>query len=236
VVNGPKPEDSPPIQLDWKVPAASVSGLAVASLQLTNERYRPYKGEAWTQSDQTRVHDLDHRTFMSCDMICWPIPLFSSLARDTGPTRVKRAPNPTRMHDPYITTLHVLAHQRDGIRGRSSINSPTPSESSSPSPPVVTHHQRSASRLPLPPSPIVPNPPAPPPARCPDHHQVGPLPGPHGLRDSVPSPHGGGIGATATRAPLDRLGSPTVARTVVSPASDLHACSLRGGSNPGGMR
>jgi len=36
--------DTPPIQMHWKVPMASVSGLAVAGLQLTNERYKPYKG------------------------------------------------------------------------------------------------------------------------------------------------------------------------------------------------
>jgi AP-3 complex subunit mu len=33
-----------PIQLAWKVPTASVSGLAIASLQLTNEAYKPFKG------------------------------------------------------------------------------------------------------------------------------------------------------------------------------------------------
>lgn len=30
--------------MNWKVPSTSVSGLAVASLQLTNEKYKPYKG------------------------------------------------------------------------------------------------------------------------------------------------------------------------------------------------
>jgi AP-3 complex subunit mu len=30
--------------MHWKVPMASLSGLAVASLVLTNERYKPYKG------------------------------------------------------------------------------------------------------------------------------------------------------------------------------------------------
>ncbi|GAB5037654.1 p-3 complex subunit [Nannochloropsis oceanica] len=44
VLAGARPEESPPIQVDWKVPMASVSGLAVLSLQLLNERYRPYKG------------------------------------------------------------------------------------------------------------------------------------------------------------------------------------------------
>lgn len=37
-------EEAPPIQMHWKVPMASVSGLQVSSLQLTNERYKPYKG------------------------------------------------------------------------------------------------------------------------------------------------------------------------------------------------
>jgi AP-3 complex subunit mu len=37
-------EEAPPIQMNWKVPMASVSGLAIASLHLTNEKYKPYKG------------------------------------------------------------------------------------------------------------------------------------------------------------------------------------------------
>ena len=37
-------EEAPPIQMNWKVSTASVSGLAIQSLQLTNERYKPYKG------------------------------------------------------------------------------------------------------------------------------------------------------------------------------------------------
>lgn len=37
-------DEAPPIQMHWKVPMASVSGLAIASLQLLNERYKPYKG------------------------------------------------------------------------------------------------------------------------------------------------------------------------------------------------
>jgi len=56
VFNGPRPEESPPIHLDWKAPMSSVSGLAVASLQLTNERYRPYKGvRALTKSGRFQV-------------------------------------------------------------------------------------------------------------------------------------------------------------------------------------
>lgn len=35
---------APSISLHWRVPLASVSGLAVASLQLQNESYKPYKG------------------------------------------------------------------------------------------------------------------------------------------------------------------------------------------------
>ncbi|CAM9368351.1 unnamed protein product, partial [Phaeothamnion confervicola] len=41
---GPKPEETPPMEITWKVPMASVSGLAISSLQLVNEKYRPYKG------------------------------------------------------------------------------------------------------------------------------------------------------------------------------------------------
>eukprot|EP00595_Chromulina_sp_UTEXLB2642_P003032 CAMPEP_0196761946 /NCGR_PEP_ID=MMETSP1095-20130614/1267_1 /TAXON_ID=96789 ORGANISM="Chromulina nebulosa, Strain UTEXLB2642" /NCGR_SAMPLE_ID=MMETSP1095 /ASSEMBLY_ACC=CAM_ASM_000446 /LENGTH=388 /DNA_ID=CAMNT_0042112081 /DNA_START=164 /DNA_END=1330 /DNA_ORIENTATION=- len=37
-------EESPPIEMQWKVPMASFSGLAVSSLQLLNETYKPYKG------------------------------------------------------------------------------------------------------------------------------------------------------------------------------------------------
>lgn len=37
-------EEVPYIEVQWKVPLASVSGLAVSSLQLMNERYKPYKG------------------------------------------------------------------------------------------------------------------------------------------------------------------------------------------------
>ncbi|KAJ1398956.1 clathrin assembly complex, medium subunit, partial [Ochromonadaceae sp. CCMP2298] len=37
-------QEAPAVQLGWRVPLASVSGLSVASLQLSNERYKPYKG------------------------------------------------------------------------------------------------------------------------------------------------------------------------------------------------
>ena len=37
-------EESPPIQVNWKVPMASLSGLSVKSLALVNESYKPYKG------------------------------------------------------------------------------------------------------------------------------------------------------------------------------------------------
>lgn len=35
---------APVVEMHWKVPMASVSGIAVSSLQMTNERYKPYKG------------------------------------------------------------------------------------------------------------------------------------------------------------------------------------------------
>lgn len=44
VMSGKRPEASPPVEVYWKVPMASISGVAVASLQLSNEKYRPYKG------------------------------------------------------------------------------------------------------------------------------------------------------------------------------------------------
>ena len=37
-------DEAPTLQMQWKVASATVSGLAVAALQLTNERYKPYKG------------------------------------------------------------------------------------------------------------------------------------------------------------------------------------------------
>lgn len=37
-------DEAPPIEMHWKVPMASVSGLAVQSLQIVNESYKPYKG------------------------------------------------------------------------------------------------------------------------------------------------------------------------------------------------
>jgi AP-3 complex subunit mu len=41
---GAKPEENPPLQLSWKIPQASVSGLTVSGLSLVGESYRPYKG------------------------------------------------------------------------------------------------------------------------------------------------------------------------------------------------
>jgi len=43
-LGGAKLEEEPPVHLDWKVPNSSVSGIGVASLALTSEQYRPYKG------------------------------------------------------------------------------------------------------------------------------------------------------------------------------------------------
>jgi len=42
--SGARIEESPPVSLAWKVPVASISGIAVASLTLSNETYKPYKG------------------------------------------------------------------------------------------------------------------------------------------------------------------------------------------------
>ena len=39
-----RPEENPPLQLTWKIPLASVSGLSVSGLNLSGESYRPYKG------------------------------------------------------------------------------------------------------------------------------------------------------------------------------------------------
>lgn len=44
VLGNAKLEENPPIEVHWKVAVASVSGIAIASLNLTNENYRPYKG------------------------------------------------------------------------------------------------------------------------------------------------------------------------------------------------
>jgi len=44
VVKGHRPEECPPIQLEWKIPMASVSGLSVSGLSVVNEAYKPYKG------------------------------------------------------------------------------------------------------------------------------------------------------------------------------------------------
>ncbi|KAJ1444817.1 Mu homology domain-containing protein [Pelagophyceae sp. CCMP2097] len=37
-------EEPPAMMVTWKVPVASISGIQIAALQLTNEKYRPYKG------------------------------------------------------------------------------------------------------------------------------------------------------------------------------------------------
>ena len=44
LLTGSRPEESPPLQLDWKIPMASVSGLSVSGLSVVNEGYKPYKG------------------------------------------------------------------------------------------------------------------------------------------------------------------------------------------------
>ena len=59
VLQGAKLEEPPPIELNWKVPTASVSGIAIASLQLSNEKYRPYKGVR-TITRSGRFHIRSH--------------------------------------------------------------------------------------------------------------------------------------------------------------------------------
>ena len=59
VLQGAKLEEPPPFELNWKVPTASVSGIAIASLQLTNEKYRPYKGVR-TITRSGRFHIRSH--------------------------------------------------------------------------------------------------------------------------------------------------------------------------------
>ena len=59
VLQGAKLEEPPPFELNWKVPTASVSGIAIASLQLANEKYRPYKGVR-TITRSGRFHIRSH--------------------------------------------------------------------------------------------------------------------------------------------------------------------------------
>lgn len=40
----PHPEENPPLQLNWKIPLTSISGISVSGLSLSGESYRPYKG------------------------------------------------------------------------------------------------------------------------------------------------------------------------------------------------
>lgn len=40
----PSSDEHPPLQLNWKIPSASVSGAAISGLSLTGENYRYYKG------------------------------------------------------------------------------------------------------------------------------------------------------------------------------------------------
>ncbi len=39
-----KSDEKPPLNITWKIPLASLSGLSVAGLSVTGERYKPYKG------------------------------------------------------------------------------------------------------------------------------------------------------------------------------------------------
>jgi len=44
VTGGHQSEESPPINITWTLPSASISGLNINSLRMSNERYQPYKG------------------------------------------------------------------------------------------------------------------------------------------------------------------------------------------------
>jgi len=44
MLEGARPEESPTLELGWEVPMTSVSGLAISSLNMSNEKYTPYKG------------------------------------------------------------------------------------------------------------------------------------------------------------------------------------------------
>jgi len=39
-----RPEENPPLSVEWKIPLASVSGLSVSGLSMSGENYKPYKG------------------------------------------------------------------------------------------------------------------------------------------------------------------------------------------------
>ena len=39
-----RPDENPPLSITWKIPLASLSGLAVGGLSITGEGYKPYKG------------------------------------------------------------------------------------------------------------------------------------------------------------------------------------------------
>lgn len=39
-----KPDENPPLNVNWKIPLASLSGISVSGLTVTGETYKPYKG------------------------------------------------------------------------------------------------------------------------------------------------------------------------------------------------
>ena len=43
-IGATRPEENPPLQMNWKIPLTSVSGISVSGLTLSGESYRPYKG------------------------------------------------------------------------------------------------------------------------------------------------------------------------------------------------
>jgi AP-3 complex subunit mu len=51
--------EAPTVELNWKVPMGTISGLSVSSLLLTNETYKPYKGvRAMARSGKYQVRTL----------------------------------------------------------------------------------------------------------------------------------------------------------------------------------
>ena len=44
LIGNERPEQNPPLNISWKIPLSSMSGLSVGGLSVTGETYRPYKG------------------------------------------------------------------------------------------------------------------------------------------------------------------------------------------------
>jgi len=57
--NAQSKQEAPTVQMNWRVPFSSVSGLAVSALQLANESYKPYKGvRAVAKSGKYQVRSI----------------------------------------------------------------------------------------------------------------------------------------------------------------------------------